>query len=69
MMDKISRDGRTWKEHFPEGDLWVFGYGFVVDMTFTARIELTTFRSLIWKPPPHFGWSYLHDMITENKLD
>lgn len=27
MTNQISRDGRTWKEHFPEGDLWVFGYG------------------------------------------
>ncbi|GAM40945.1 hypothetical protein TCE0_041r13686 [Talaromyces pinophilus] len=30
MTDQISRDGRTWKEHFPEGDLWVFGYGSLI---------------------------------------
>ncbi|KAE8548734.1 hypothetical protein EYB25_009115 [Talaromyces marneffei] len=30
MTNQISRDGRTWKEHFPEGDLWVFGYGSLI---------------------------------------
>lgn len=31
MADQISRDGRTWMEHFPEGDLWVFGYGYIIN--------------------------------------
>lgn len=22
-------DGRTWRQYFPKGDLWVFGYGWV----------------------------------------
>lgn len=22
-------DGRTWRNYFPDGDLWVFGYGYV----------------------------------------
>ena len=22
-------NGRTWRNHFPDGDLWVFGYGYV----------------------------------------
>ncbi|KAI2786346.1 hypothetical protein POX_g08730 [Penicillium oxalicum] len=24
---QVHPDGRAWKTHFPEGDLWVFGYG------------------------------------------
>ncbi|OQD78836.1 hypothetical protein PENANT_c077G10277 [Penicillium antarcticum] len=24
---QVHPDGRTWKSHFPKGDLWVFGYG------------------------------------------
>lgn len=26
---QVHPDGRTWKSHFPKGDLWVFGYGWV----------------------------------------
>lgn len=25
----VHPEGRTWKTHFPKGDLWVFGYGYV----------------------------------------
>ncbi|KAJ5270930.1 hypothetical protein N7505_006688 [Penicillium chrysogenum] len=27
---KVHPDGRTWKSHFPKGDLWVFGYGSLI---------------------------------------
>jgi hypothetical protein len=26
---QVHPGGRTWKSHFPNGDLWVFGYGYV----------------------------------------
>ncbi|CAG8083287.1 unnamed protein product [Penicillium olsonii] len=26
----VHPEGRTWKTHFPEGDLWVFGYGSLI---------------------------------------
>lgn len=26
---QVHPEGRTWKKHFPKGDLWVFGYGYV----------------------------------------
>ncbi|KAJ5455083.1 ChaC-like protein [Penicillium sp. IBT 31633x] len=27
---QVHPDGRTWKSHFPKGDLWVFGYGSLI---------------------------------------
>ncbi|KAF3390502.1 hypothetical protein F1880_009245 [Penicillium rolfsii] len=27
---QVHPDGRTWKTHFPNGDLWVFGYGSLI---------------------------------------
>ncbi|OQE37070.1 hypothetical protein PENCOP_c010G08631 [Penicillium coprophilum] len=27
---QVHPDGRTWKNHFPKGDLWVFGYGSLI---------------------------------------
>ncbi|CAG7989598.1 unnamed protein product [Penicillium nalgiovense] len=27
---RVHPDGRTWKSHFPKGDLWVFGYGSLI---------------------------------------
>ncbi|OKL56892.1 hypothetical protein UA08_08042 [Talaromyces atroroseus] len=30
MTDQSTRDGRTWRQHFPDGDLWVFGYGSLI---------------------------------------
>ncbi|KAJ6031160.1 hypothetical protein N7540_001892 [Penicillium herquei] len=27
---QVHPDGRTWKTHFPKGDLWVFGYGSLI---------------------------------------
>jgi hypothetical protein len=26
---QVHPEGRAWKKHFPAGDLWVFGYGYV----------------------------------------
>lgn len=26
---QVHPEGRVWKSHFPKGDLWVFGYGYV----------------------------------------
>lgn len=35
---QVHPDGRTWKSHFPKGDLWVFGYGWVNSL-FRSSIE------------------------------
>jgi cation transport protein ChaC len=46
-------------------DFWLFGYGYQVHLTNTQQPGLTKYRSLIWKPPPHFGTctSYSNDII------
>lgn len=36
---------RTWRDHFPDGDLWVFGYGYVVP--FESAIEYHVFSVVI----------------------
>jgi hypothetical protein len=36
-------------------DFWIFGYGYVDAVSFSACPNLTRYRSLIWKPPPHYG--------------
>ena len=38
-------------------DFWLFGYGYVFRPFDTSNpvVSLTQPRSLIWKPPPHFG--------------
>ena len=64
---KVHPDGRRWKNYFPDGDLWVFGYGYINYDSIMHCVERSTsqlhpywtsHRSLIWKPPPHFGESW-----------
>jgi hypothetical protein len=50
-------DGRTWRNYFPEGDLWVFGYGYVKDGLCWNKANLTQEFDLeasatLWYPGP-----------------
>ena len=60
----------SWKSHFPEGDLWVFGYGYVTSQKvfyfilvpkFSQEFDMETSTALWYSappPPPPRGFRY-----------
>lgn len=44
---------QTWRNHFPEGDLWVFGYGFVHTMLYTRDMQTNNRNEGVLSGNPH----------------